>query len=228
MKKSLIYIAILCSFVHLPALAQERPLILPEESGESLVLLSDREIYGAGEKVYYFAIYGTPGGLKGVPLSTVLYVELINWDGTKQAASKVLITNGGAGGTIGIPENISSGIYYLRAYTKWMRNYPSSTYTYLPLRILNPYSQEMLASPEEGNGKHLTMEYEAETQTGGIVFSGLKDQYGTGEQVEIEIQIPADLRPGRYSLGIAKTPGQSSLSYLMGRTGEAENEAGKI
>lgn len=203
-------------------------MALPEDPGESLALISDRDIYGAGEKIHYSASYVAPAGLKGDPWSSVLYVELISWDGTKLAASKVLIQNMGAAGALHIPKNISSGVYYLRAYTKWMRNYSPDIYAYLPLRILNPSSQEVLAGPAEGNINRLSIEHVNESQVEGIEISGLKEQYGTGEQVEIGIKIPGDLRPGQYSVGIAKTPAHSSLDYIIGNRGEAENESRKI
>ena len=215
MRKLSTYMFLLCCLMHISASGQEQAMALPEDPGESLSLMSDRDIYGTGEKIHYSASYGAPAGLKGGLWSSVLYVELISWDGTKLAGSKVLIQNNGAAGALGIPRNISSGVYYLRAYTKWMRNYSPDIYAYLPLRILNPYSQEMLASPAEGNKNRLSIEHVAESQAEGIEISGLKDQYGTGEQVEIGIKIPGDLGPGQYSVGIAKTPAQSSLEYIL-------------
>jgi len=227
MKKLSTYIILLCCFMLIPVFAQEEAMVLPAGPGEALALVSDRSIYGAGEDVHYFASYTVPASLKGSPWSTVLYVELINWDGTKQAASKVLIRNGAAEGSLEIPDNMSSGVYYLRAYTKWMRNYSPDTYAYLPLRILNPRSQEVLAGSAEGNGKRLSIEHLSENQTEGIRISGMKDQFRTGEKVELGIQISRDLLPGRYSVGISKTPAQSSLDYSIGNKAEA-HEPGKI
>jgi len=227
MRKLSTYIILLGCLLHISVSAQELPLTLPEDPGESLALMSDRDIYGTGETIHYSASYGAPAGLKGGLWSSVLYVELISWDGTKQAGSKVLIQNNGAAGALHIPKNISSGVYFLRAYTKWMRNYSPDIYAYLPLRILNPYSQEILASPAEGNKNRLTIEPLAESQAEGIEISGLKDQYRTGELVEIGIKIP-DLRPVQYSVGIAKTPAHSSLDYIIGNRGEAVNESRKI
>ena len=85
------YIILLCSFLYIAASAQDQDLILPETPGESIVLNTDREIYGVSEHIVYFASCNSPGGPQGAVWSTVLYVELISWDGSKQAASKVLI-----------------------------------------------------------------------------------------------------------------------------------------
>jgi len=227
MRKLITYLFLSC-LMHLPAWAQDQPVQLPETSGESVVLYCDREIYGLNEQIHYYASYIAPVEPEGASWSSVLYVELISWDGTKQASSKVLIEHGAASGIIEIPENIPSGVYYLRAYTLWMRNYSPLSYTYLPLKILNPYSQEMLARPEAGDSYPQPLARTSTEITEGIVLSDLKDQYECREQVEFEIQLSEDLRPGSYCLGIAKTPGQSSAEYSMGPLPEAEKGSGKI
>jgi len=214
--------------MHLPAWTQEQSLKLPESSGESLDIYCDREIYGLSEQIHYYASYNAPEELEETSWSSVLYVELISWDGTKQASSKVLIEQGGASGIIVVPENIPSGVYYLRAYTLWMRNYSPLSYTYLPLKILNPYSQEMLARPAEEDSNPQPLARTGTEITDGIVFSGLMDQYECREQVKFEIQISEELRPGSFSLGIAKTPGQSSAEYTIEPTSEAKTGSGEI
>ena len=208
--------------------AQQQSFLLPEDSGESIILSCDREFYGVSEHIHYFASYSAPEELESGAWSTVLYVELISWDGTKQASSKVYITDNGASGKIEIPKTIPSGVYYLRAYTRWMRNYSPISYTYLPLKILNPFSQEMLTRPAEVETDLQSMARVAEYLDDGIVLSGLKDQYGTREQVELEIQIQEELMSGPYSLGIAKSSGQSSGDYNLGLKPEADTGSGKI
>jgi len=227
MRELITYLFLSC-LLHLPAWAQDQSLLLPETSGEYVVLYCDSEIYGLNEQIHYFASYSAPVEPEGASWSSVLYVELISWDGTKQASSKVLIEHGGASGKIGIPENIPSGVYYLRAYTLWMRNYSPVSYTYLPLKILNPNSQEMLARPAEGDSNPQPLTLTATEITEGIVLSDLKDQYVCREQVEFEIQISEDLRPGSYSLSISKTLAQSSAEYAMGPVPEAKKGFGKI
>ncbi len=65
---------------------------------------------------------GNPTESNAAQWSRVLYVELIQPNGTSLAQGKVLIDSSGAMGTINIPEGLSSGTYYLKAYTRWMRN----------------------------------------------------------------------------------------------------------
>jgi hypothetical protein len=204
-------------------LAQEQSLELPLNSGEQIILNCDRSIYGVDEQIVFSAIYRGPGVQEGVMWSRILYVELIHWDGSKQAISAVLINENGAMGEIRIPKNIPSGIYYLRAYTKWMRNYPPVTYAYLPLRILNPYSNELVTPPSAEDSLIEPLQHAGVTMIDETVFSGVKEQYESRELVEFEIQLPQNFLQGRYSLGISKTTGMSSAEYIF--TGK--NDAGK-
>jgi hypothetical protein len=228
MRRTVAYIMFFSALVQQLAVAQENLLQLPATSMETLVLYADREIYGAGEQIHFHASYRAPGDLNGGSWSSVLYVELISWDGNKQASSKVLIKNDEARGKLNIPDNIPSGGYYLRAYTKWMRNYSASSYAYLPVKILNPYSQEILAGPLDGEGSLKAIERRQEQLNGEIRVLGLKDNYGTREDVEIEILLPEELRRGTYSLGIAKTRDQSSADYIWEQRILADKESGKL
>lgn len=194
--------------------AQESDVRLPLNSGEEIVLLSDRYIYGAGEEIHFFASYGGPAEMEEGSWSTVLYVELISWDGSKQASSKVQIKEGSARGSMTISASIASGVYYLRAYTLWMRNYSALTYAYVPLKILNPNVQDLLGGPAEGDGPVQVMESKPKDFQGNFaVLSGLRDHYATGELVELAMEIPDGLSEGPYSLSIAKTVSPSSADF---------------
>ena len=121
---------------------------LPSSSGEKVYLHIDRPAYTILEKVYYSVVYEAPeSGLESA-WSTVMYVELIKWDGTKLAQSKVSIEDHLAAGSLQIPATLESGNYYLRAYTKWMRNYSPYEYAYVPLKVINPYSRMIDQGPD--------------------------------------------------------------------------------
>lgn len=221
MKKSLIhntsfrvtlYLLFLCTFLQEPLWAQDQHRQLPGNSGETIELICDRSIYGVNEGIRYSAVYHGPIESAELTWSKVLYVELIQWDGSKQALSKVLIQNNRAEGEIIVPKNTPSGVYYLRAYTKWMRNYGPTFYAYIPLRIVNPYSQELLAPPSTIDSFQ-QLEYTDGKIDEGITFSGLKEQYESCEHAEFEIQLQEELIPGRYTLSIAKTESLSSGAY---------------
>lgn len=217
-------ILLLC-FLQLSLTAQEAPLGLPASPGESLILSTDGSIYGVGEQIHYTASYKGP---EGVSWSTVLYVELISWDGEKRGQSKVLIEEKTAEGQLSIQKNIPSGVYYLRAYTKWMRNYGPASFAYLPIKIFNPYIQEKLAAPSSGKEHVSFPEYTNGPVSKEVVFSGLKAQYESREYVEFEISMPIDFLQGSYSLSIAKTDGRTSFNFPVNQILEARSSSGEV
>ncbi len=91
---------------------------------EKLYLHQDRTIYYAGEmiwlKVYQFV------SSQATSVSKVVYVDLVNEKGTIIIQAKYPIANGQYAGNIVIPDNIPTGHYFLRAYTRWMQNFETS------------------------------------------------------------------------------------------------------
>jgi hypothetical protein len=112
-----------------------------------------------------------------------------------------------------ISANMASGVYYLRAYTLWMRNYSPLTYTYLPLKVLNPYLQDRIAGPVDGDEAPQGMEQNKVLKGNFPPLKGLRDHYATRELVELDLELPEGLSEGSYSLSIAKTSSVSSTDY---------------
>lgn len=107
---------------------------------ENLVIFTDRTMYAVNEEVRFTAILQTGGHSYRGPGSTVMYIELVNQEGSAVVKGKALIAGDYTAGHLTIPSNLSSGIYYLRGYTRWMRNFGSRAYAYVLLRIVNPFS----------------------------------------------------------------------------------------
>jgi len=124
--------------------------LLAQPLQESLVLLTDRGHYISGETIYYRAFYKGPEDTKPAEWSKVLYVELILPNGTALVQGKVSIDTGGISGAIHIPEGISSGTHYLKAYTRWMRNCGQENYVYTSLRIYDPFIESVLPVDSAG------------------------------------------------------------------------------
>lgn len=104
---------------------------------EQFALFTDRSIYAAGENIA-FAAFQLTDNLSQELLSKVLYVELISPQADQMSAGKFMLGTQGVQGRLEIPEDLSSGNYYLRAYTKYMRNIGPEAYTYALLKVVNP------------------------------------------------------------------------------------------
>jgi len=140
MRKNLLYI-ILILFVGLSTFKitiAQRVL-----SAEYTHLLTNRSLYITGEKLEF------NGLLSGEKIySKVIYIELISPVGNKISQKKIELNNNHFIGNITIPSDILSGYYYLRAYTKWMRNGSNKNYAYVLLKIINPKTNELLPIPD--------------------------------------------------------------------------------
>jgi len=146
-----------------PAWTSEAAQIL-----EKVDCFTDRSLYMCEELIQFRAMVSVTGPSGPGPWSTVLYVELVSVDGKRVAGGKYSISNRVASGEIRIPGSLLTGFYYLRCYTRWMRNWGPETYSYLPLRIINPHRSELyqVPSPETGlallpfsSGKELSLEF---------------------------------------------------------------------
>jgi hypothetical protein len=112
---------------------------------EQLYLVSDRDVYCVDE-VIHIKVYCQNSSQQGFEWSKIVYCEVITPDGRSLAKEKFLITDNYAKGDLVIPRNVLSGNYYLRTYTRWMRNHSPYSFNYKPIKIINPYTSELLTS----------------------------------------------------------------------------------
>lgn len=101
---------------------------------DQVLLFIDRNLYIVGESLYFGSYIYNSSEVN----SRVLYVELISHNGVQIQASKFKIENGKAIGSITISKDIPSGNYFLKAYTRWMRNFNPAEYSYTPIIVINP------------------------------------------------------------------------------------------
>ncbi len=127
---------------------------------EKLLVFTDRTMYAVNEEVRFAAILQSAGDACRGPGSTVIYAELVDGKGSSVLKLKVPLTDDCAVGHLTIPSNLRSGVCYLKCYTRWMRNFGSRTFTYLPLRIISPLSKptrENSPSAKSRSGSNSTL-----------------------------------------------------------------------
>ncbi|MFH1936737.1 MAG: carboxypeptidase-like regulatory domain-containing protein, partial [Bacteroidota bacterium] len=105
-------------------------------------------MYIAGEKVFFSAIIFNVKDLFAEELSRTFYCELITPDGNRITGGKYLLQNAAGQGCLTIPEETISGIYFLKFYTRFMRNTGTDKYTYIMLKIINPFKTEVLSGKD--------------------------------------------------------------------------------
>ncbi len=153
MKKALLYYAVIL-LIGFDVNCQTGQLGMPDSttlagSGERIRLFTDRNLYCVNESIFFTADYSCINVADSIIWSKVLYVELITWNGVKLANLKLKLDKSGSSASLRIPGDLLSGNYYLRAYTKWMRNFSTNDYAYRLIKIVNPYNAGTDAGPAE-------------------------------------------------------------------------------
>lgn len=167
---------------------------LPANSGERIRLFTDRSIYCVNERIYFTAEYSCIEELESLSWSNVLYVELIRWNGARLAAMKLRLADQAASASLKIPADILSGNYYLRAYTRWMMNYPPGEYAYTRVKIVNPFRPETDDGPSESilpPGLTIFNVIRKNLINGISCFTD-KKEYQSGEMAKVTLEINAE------------------------------------
>jgi TonB-dependent SusC/RagA subfamily outer membrane receptor len=165
---------------------EQRSLTSPQEK---VHLHLDKNIYSAGDTVW-FAGY-VVNAIKNIPtnISSMLYVELINDKNQISMALQLPIHSGFTDGDLALPDSLTEGTYHLRAYTNLMRNADYSFFFTKDLYLLNggkrtekavikpvAINYDVQFFPESGNlinGLNSTVAFKAVDQTGkGVAVNG--------------------------------------------------------
>ncbi|MGO1649875.1 MAG: TonB-dependent receptor plug domain-containing protein [Sphingobacterium sp.] len=172
MRKLLPFLVLFCvSFLLVPCQGQTLDAFqsnmenyVEQRPQEKLHVHTDREIYGAGETIWY-KIYATIGLENNLSiLSNIGYVELLDPVGESVSRKINTLFSGVAVGEMALADTLTEGSYRLRAYTNWMRNDSSDYFFEKVLQIGNRRADDILSTTKlvEDNG---TSFYEIELQS---------------------------------------------------------------
>ncbi|MEN8227507.1 MAG: hypothetical protein ABFS38_05075 [Bacteroidota bacterium] len=154
---------------------------------EHLELFADRSIYVVDESIQFRADHRVDGVGEGV-WSTVLYAELVTSTGKSVADGKFTLSEGMGSGSLKIPGGALTGNYFLKCYTRWMRNSGPQSFSYTPLKIVNPFDSKVT---DHGNGTAMEQTItRREYTTGYLNCSTQKPVYGKGEEVRLSLTGP--------------------------------------
>lgn len=177
-------------------------------SGEAMSLFTDRNLYCSGEHIYFTGEYSCIKDLESFKWSHVVYIELITWNGAKLAQMKMNLNNPGISGCIRIPDDVLSGNYYLRAYTKWMRNFSVYEYAYVPVKVVNPFVTTIDQGPESSSviTHNDSCKLSRISPVNSIICSTNKRIYKPGEEAEASFHMgnQKDFFSDRYYVTIAR------------------------
>lgn len=118
---------------------------------EKIYVHTDRELYLAGE-ILWFKLYNVnTASNKSIDFSKVAYVEIIDKNQKPVLQAKIAIDKGSGSGSLYLPVSLSSGNYQLRAYTSWMKNFSPDFYFEKNIRLVNALTkpEKQLAEKED-------------------------------------------------------------------------------
>lgn len=153
---------------------------------EKIFLHTDKDSYVSGEIFWFKAYVVNDIDGKLADLSKVAYVELLDKDGNPIEQVKISLKNGSGSGSILLNSFPKSGVYKLRAYTNWMKNFGENSFFEKQITIINPkLAPEKILTPNNG----LTLQFFPE---GGNLVAGLNgivgvksvDNFGFGIDVK--------------------------------------------
>ncbi|MCX6302253.1 MAG: hypothetical protein NTW82_08715 [Bacteroidia bacterium] len=149
------YFKLIVSFLILLFLLAEYQLIAQTRTGEDIrtrleeycrdipweeiFIHTDRDIYVAGEEMWFNSYLFDRQTGKLSSRSKVAYFELLNPDNVPVVQKRLLITDGRCPGNAHIPDTLTTGTYTFRIYTNWMKNFLPENAAMKSINIVNPF-----------------------------------------------------------------------------------------
>ncbi|MGB8489598.1 MAG: hypothetical protein WCE64_00925 [Bacteroidales bacterium] len=150
---------------------------------EEVLVETDREIYIAGEEIRFSVFLFDRQKERLTAESRIAYLEILNPVNRPVLQKRVGLDGGTGSGRAILPDTLSPGIYTLRAYTNWMKNFMPGNCFSRKLKIYSVTGKKNFYVPEE-TPKNL--------QNRGSNKTGLNIAINTGRQGIVEAKIFAD------------------------------------
>jgi hypothetical protein len=159
---------------------------------ESVDCFTDRSLYITDETIRFSSRLHFQGPSDHGPWSRVLYVELVSAGGEHLAQGKFEVIDGISSGEMRIPADLLSGNYFLRCYTRWMRNRGPETYGYVPLRIINPLRPETESKVQQ---EQVEASLSPVSETARLEFKAHPTAYNRGDRITMQLFASTDGYP---------------------------------
>lgn len=188
-------------------LAMQAGTAICQSVHERIYMHTDRNYYQTGE-LMWFRIYSADASSQ-LPstLSSLAYVELIDSVNKPALQTKVQLDSGAGNGSLAIPQTLPTGIYLLRCYTNWMKNFGVAGFFTKEIAIVNAGNGATGYVFTGGNGDKQG-ELPVEITTG-------KDQYGKRDKVTLTLSLAgpgyADVSISVYRLDSLIKPDPSNI-----------------
>jgi|WetSurMetagenome_2_1015567.scaffolds.fasta_scaffold00535_5 hypothetical protein len=142
---------------------------------EELFVITDRDLYIAGEKVW-IKIYKLNGLTHIVSnLSKVVYIDILDIDNNPVNQLKIGIEGYSGSASFMLPDTLKTGNYNLRSYTNWMQNFSKDLFSYKRISVINPFENiNEMKVPHDGQIPDSVAFY----PEGGHLITGVETRLG--------------------------------------------------
>ncbi len=159
---------------------------------EKISISTDRDLYFTGETIWYKVCCLGSGTSKPSLLSKVAYFELYNINNNPVVQLKLYLTEGQLNSKLLLPDTLSTGTYFLKGYTNWMKNYGSQVFATKVISVINPFTSDVSAVIN-----NLSSDIQGEVATENknwLQVSQTKNEYKTRSLVDLSIKKSEDVK----------------------------------
>jgi hypothetical protein len=150
---------------------------------EEIFVQTDREIYIAGEEIWFSVFLFNRQNETLTGESRIAYFEILNPANRPVLQKRIGLDRGTGSGRAVLPDTLSPGVYTLRAYTNWMKNFMPGNCFSRKLKIYSVTGNKNFYVPEEPLKNR---------QKQDSIKIGLHITINTGRQGIVEAEIDAD------------------------------------
>ncbi|MCS7019508.1 MAG: TonB-dependent receptor plug domain-containing protein [Cytophagales bacterium] len=136
---------------------------------EKIWLHTDKPYYAPGETIWLSAYLHEANSWAFSPLSRILYVELISPEAVVLKRLTLQVTQGRSKGDLTLSDTLRAGIYRLRAYTNWQRNFGEELFYDRPLTVVGENQTTTLVNQKPALKVHFFPE-------SGLMLNGFRNR----------------------------------------------------
>ena len=155
---------------------------------DKVYLQTDRTLYHPGDDVWFKAYVRDASTLCASNMSDMLYVELIDTEGEIVHKRKLIALGGHAKGDFYINESLADGIYTIKAYTNWQRNFKDYFSKEIIVKTIDE-SDKKTKTPRAKKDENISLQFFPE---GGELIADMparvafKALYESGQSADVE------------------------------------------
>ncbi len=190
-------------------------------ANEKVFVHTDRDIYVAGENIFFKLYILDAQTNKLSEISSIAYLVLQNKSGILIASLKLKAENGLAYGNIPLPDSLESGTYGIYAYTNCMRNTDEASFLIKEVFVANRFDKDLDAIHTFKGSvfrDSVTEEGKPNTKTA-CLFSTDKTVYQRREKVILSVAMNSQILndSARLSVSVSEDVPLMSMDYSMQR-----------